>query len=502
MAFDKTNNTCCKECFVNLTILIVLAIIGVAVWGWRIDGYRGYIYNDSGHLVYSYTRNLAIELWQYFPWSKAHRPLGRDAISMILLAFGENHIRFIGTLLGMHILNAYLCFRLILSITSKRLIAFAAGIFFLVSINAFLPIYWPAAIFDLLSTTFVLLATLSLIYALRSQGTKRAIGFAINGFVFLLAVKTKESSLVLVVPMFFIYVTHLFLKDGTPQGVKAFFLRIKLADLVWGFGLFALCLLLVCNLESDFNPGKSGVVDPAYARDYSPKTILTSFGLYIANYFYVANDPAPISPQYVTTILIALITVTIFLRNYLMMLGLVWWFSFLFFLSVMVVQYKSPHYPYPATIGGAMFLAALFLELEKFSQRFLKTTKVATTLLLGFIAFNIYCTNNWLRYDTLPLWAENFHRLSMKMFDSLKQTIPSPGPNAEFVIVTDKFSFLDQGPNTAIRAVYKELTLKGHLTNSLSEGEKYYSECKSSEKYLIKWGRDRFIVVSHQKEDK
>lgn len=77
------------DVFWETLVVASLAVIALVVWGERVDLYRGYLFNDAGHLVSSYSRQLSVDVSQYLPWSEAHRPFGRDCITILLRCFGE-----------------------------------------------------------------------------------------------------------------------------------------------------------------------------------------------------------------------------------------------------------------------------------------------------------------------------------------------------------------------------------------------------------------------------
>lgn len=508
--------TIIRACLSFVIVSLLFGVIGIVVWGPRIFDYRGYLYNDAGHLLYSYSENLKFHFGDYLPWAKhVHRPIGRDAITLLLRLFGENHVLTLSALLFIHIINSLFCWGVLKLLKLQWWICNTAAVFFLVSVNAFLPIYWPAAIFDLLSVTFVMLSVCSLIIAFSLNSKWRVLGLGLNLIFFIFAAKTKESSLMLVVPLSFLYFALVMkerpiisgfmklLKEQTRQALKNLIYLFSTAEWLWCLCFVLVCFCLVMNVTSDFNANHQGVVHPAYARSYSFNVIFTSLGLYIANYFYIVNSPAPLSPEVACLILCIVIAITIYLRNFLMMLGIVWWFAFLIVLSTMVNQYHAPHYPYPATIGGAFFLAGLiseFVSLVSNRQGDKLSNKPICNMIAPFFCFcltcgNVYLSYEWVRYDTLPNWAAGFHKLSMQMYDSLKQVIPNPVPHSEFIFVTNASTFLDQNPTTVMRAIYRDFTLNGHVSKTLEEGKDYFAKSNATTRYLLVWLDNHYKLV-------
>lgn len=477
--------------------VVVLSLIGVVIWWPQVSAYRGYLYNDCGHLVYSYANQLRFHLADYLPWAKvAHRPLGRDSITLLLRIFGEDHEKILGSLLALHIINSFLLWKVVKVVDRRWWIATSSAVFFLVSINAFLPVYWPGAIFDLLCVTFLLISVIALLFSENvSSKWIKALLLLSNVLFFIFAAKAKESALMAAIPIAFLFISMVRRKHDD-LSLKKLVGRLSLLECIWGLSFIAICLSLALNVVSDFNPGTGNVVDPAYARIYSFNVIFTSFGLYIANYFYVTNTPAPLSPAMACVIVCATFMVAVFLRNFLMIFGVIWWLSLLIVLASMINLYQSPHYPYPATVGGACFLAGTLGELSRILNSH-KIRKIVMPLFCSCLMYVLcFFSYQWVRHDLLPRWAVGFHKLSMQMLDSLKQIVPAPETGAEFVFVTDKFSFLDQGPSTVMKAIYKNTSLTARICKTLEEGRNTIAKSSSQKHYLLMWQENHFELQS------
>jgi len=503
-------------------VFCLLAALGITIWGLRIPLYKGSLYGDSGHLVFSYGEHLRLHFTEYLPWraaplqtvrdiQAAHRPIGRDAITVLLRLFGEEHVPIISTLLAIHICNAFLCFILIFVFSRQIPSAAAGAVVFLTSVNAFSPIYWPAAIFDLITTTFALASALCLVLALYGD-TKRRLLLLLNLVFFLFAVKTKESSLVLIVPLSFIVLSYLARNVTTAESASRVSAKVRLEWLgkllryvprslaCWYLSLLALGAILAINVVTDFR-GATEFSSTAYARDYSLNAIFTSFGLYLANYIYVAHTPAPIPAALAFVIIVALTAAALYSRSLLMSVGLVWWFSLLGVLATITQRYTDPHYPYPATVGGAMYVAGLLAELSiRFSH---ERSRKAVVLLLsaGTICLTSVLSYRWVRTAILPTWTMAFYELSTKTYDSLKATVRQPPHGSEFIIVTETFTFLDQGPTTALKAVYHDLTLEGRLFKTEADGQTDFDQATGPNRYLLAMKDGHFKLLSKVRDN-
>jgi hypothetical protein len=73
----------------RLIVSFILVILGVVVWSQRIKTSYGFLMDDCSHLAYSYENNLRILPYLYLPGVAAHRPIGDDAITLLLRLFGE-----------------------------------------------------------------------------------------------------------------------------------------------------------------------------------------------------------------------------------------------------------------------------------------------------------------------------------------------------------------------------------------------------------------------------
>lgn len=491
-----------------LAYFIAIAAIAILVWGPNIEGYRGFLYVDCNHLINSYQTNFAFSIRPYLPWVSAHRPLGRDAISLLLYLFGENHKPILSALLGVHVLNAFLCWSIIFIITdAKWWPAIVGSILFLLSANAYLPVYWPAAIFDLLSATFSLLTFLFLALAYRVGKPRRSCFLILNVLCFLLAVKAKESALMLVIPMavmFLIFaekhqaIIRLY-KEATQNRNKNI-LRLFLSvfswlEIFWGSVIVVLVIALSFNLASDFKPNASGEVATPYLRDFSFTQVFTGLGLYLANFVYIVAEKAPLSPWASFAIITGALILSFSFRNILMIVGSVWWISFLVVLAAMSNQYRSPHYPYPATVGAAFFLAGVIFQLSAIIKNKKLSNIITSIVSTAIISTVVFCCHHWLNNDAVTKWYKQHITEGMKIFEGFKKVVPAPSSNAEFVIIMKQPSMLDQGASIMLRVAYHDLSLKGKYFKSKKFAYLYFKNSSAVERYLLEWNNGQFKLI-------
>jgi len=189
---------------------LILIVLGLVVWSQRIGTSHGFLMDDCRHLAYSYANNLkTLPLW-YLPGVPVHRPIGKDAFTILLRLFGEKDIPIIRTLLLVHIVSSVFIWLAIERLTSNSLASLAGVTFFLLSESAYLPIYWPGAIFDLLSTFFLASLLLSVTCIVRPRGEYHPWLLMLTLPLLVAAIKTKESTIVVVIPLFLlVFFAHL-----------------------------------------------------------------------------------------------------------------------------------------------------------------------------------------------------------------------------------------------------------------------------------------------------
>lgn len=114
----------------KIVAVIVLAILGVSVWSQRISRAQGFLLDDSLHLQYSYEHNLEISPRDYLPGVISLRPIGRDAITLLLRLHGERDAPIIRTLLLVHVASSILIWLSLYRLTSDWWASLAGAAFF------------------------------------------------------------------------------------------------------------------------------------------------------------------------------------------------------------------------------------------------------------------------------------------------------------------------------------------------------------------------------------
>ncbi|MCC6932939.1 MAG: hypothetical protein IT292_06765 [Deltaproteobacteria bacterium] len=466
---------------------IILYLLSVVTWGEYISSYAGYLYKDSGHLNYCYQQGFAGFPFCYLPWESAHRPIGRHVINFLFWVFGENPIPIINAQLAIHTLNALILYLIIIVFTQSFPLALVGSIVFLTLASSFLPVYWTAALFDLLSTTFILSATLAILFVTSQRFWLRTLAIIGMYLCFLGAVKTKESTIVYVIP-----VVHLFLwlrvnaRVVIDQTTDVYNVSLRCAlvnlrkyfswsDVFWLGILTVLALILATHVDSDFLSYGIEQTDPAYRRDYSLITIFRSYGWDMATLFYSYGSSEPIPPVWAFLIILTITMLAIISKNFLILWGVIWWFTLLFFLAVLPKQYQSPNYPYLAGVGWAIFCVGALWQLTSLLSHPRRQQLVRWSVSCLLVISCPLILNNWLQHGILPVWAKNFHQDNSPIVRGLRSLIPEPSANAEFIFVSKKFTILDQNLKVFLAAIYRRSGFSGSLFKSLDEGRRKYA---------------------------
>jgi len=148
----------------HLLAALILIVLGLIVWPQRIDRAAGFLLDDSFLLNDTYTDRYGTSPLRYLPGVAAHRPVGRDAFTLLVMLFGEREAPMIWVCLLIHLSSAVIVWESLYRLTADWWASLAGAAGFLLSASAYLPIYWPVDVFDTLATFFV--ACLLLVAAL------------------------------------------------------------------------------------------------------------------------------------------------------------------------------------------------------------------------------------------------------------------------------------------------------------------------------------------------
>lgn len=472
---------------------VAIILLGLAVWPHRIKSAAGFLLNDCFLLEETYRKELRFFPEQYPPWVAAHRPLGRDAFTLLVRSFGENEVPMIWISLVIHLLSTMLVWMALYRLLLNWWAALAGSAFFLLSISAYLPIYWPVDIFDTLAGLFsasMLLLTAAIV---RPERNYRPWLLLLMLPVFLAAAKSKETTIVLFLPLLLIVLSRQPGENGPARRsllmrVTDRFKTIKLAEVVWMVTCVVLIALLAGTIITTRNPA-----DPAhpYYSDYSPRVIGRSFVFYLGVLAFKNVEPRDFSPFLGLGLIIVPFVGSLLLKSRLLFIGWFWYVLSLLPLATFTNHFQYFYYPYVANIGAALALAALFAAIAELPLlvRLPKLARqlpaAATVLLLFLLAYD------WIRNDPVPHWMDDYHARSRTMVQSLKRVLPAPERDSELVLVIPEVSQFIQGPNF-LKVIYHDPTITGIAFQDRAAAGAHIAEHPRLNRRLAEWTGTEF----------
>ena len=192
----------------HLSAALVLIVLGLIVWPQRIESAGGFLLDDAFLLNDTYTNRYGTSPLRYLPWVSTHRPGGRDAFTLLVKLFGEREAPMIWVCLLIHLASAILIWQALYRLTAGWWASMAGATAFLLNVSAYLPIYWPVDVFDTLATFLVACLLLAAALITRPRGEYRPWLLLLTLPLLLAAVKTKESTIVVIVPLFLLVFFH------------------------------------------------------------------------------------------------------------------------------------------------------------------------------------------------------------------------------------------------------------------------------------------------------
>jgi hypothetical protein len=471
----------------HLAASVILISLGLIICSQRMSSALGFLTDDCTHLEYSYQNNLRIIPHKYLPGVVAHRPIGRDAITLLLKLFGENDIPIIWTLLFLHILNTLLVCQILYRFTTDWSATLAAATFFLLNVSVYLPIYWPGAIFDLLSTTFLGCLFLLISLIIRPRGEYRPWLLIFTLPFLLAAVKTKESTVLVIVPMLLIVLT-----DQKRSGLQHRLLKLDFWEIVWIAASVLLLVILGLTVISDFRDAH----DPnhPYYSEYSFRVLGRSFGYFIATLFFKTESNTPMRPPVPYIILFFTLCASLLLKNRWMLLGLAWFVLFLLPLAPLKNHYAFPYYPYPANVGTALFIAGFFQAANSRWSKIRIARPLQSIIPMVFIVLLAQQSYSWLRGNSLLKWYDSIHTRRAAVVQALKVALPQPPPYTNILLVVPEVIHLDKNMSSFIRIVYHDLTLTCDQFVNEQEAEKFLTNSKLQNIMLAVWREGSFEI--------
>ncbi|HLL71595.1 MAG TPA: glycosyltransferase family 39 protein [Pyrinomonadaceae bacterium] len=483
----------------RIIAVIVLALLGVSIWSQRINRSQGFLLDDALHLQHSYERNLEISPRDYLPGVISLRPVGRDAITILLRVFGEREAPIIWTLLLIHVASSVLIWLSLYRLTSDWWASLAGATFFLLSCSAYLVIYWPAAIFDLLSTLFLAAILLSMTLILHPRGEYRPRLLLLTLPLLLAAVKSKESAIIVVAPMFLMWLISNPQRHQTETGDTRFqpgdfvqrLRRTSRWEIVWGVLTVLLAVVLYMSVVSNF--GASDPADPYYS-EYSPRVVGRSFGFYLAVLAFQTDENNPVRAATALALLAAPFVLAFLSRNRWLFFGWVWFVLFLLPLASFKNHYNNFYYPYPANIGTALAVAALFCIGGKLWARSSPSLARALRYALpfAFISIVAWQSYSWLKFNSVPRWYDAYHARNVRIIRGLKAALPAPPPHAKIVLVIPEATQFEQDASRVLKIIYHDFTLTGALFRERKQAEAHLSQPTSGKTLLAVWDGVRF----------
>jgi hypothetical protein len=477
----------------HVTALAILSILGLTICSQRINTAQGFLTDDCTHLENSYLNNLQIIPYQYLPGVRAVRPIGRDAITVLLRLFGENDTPIIWTLLSIHIISTLLVWQTLYQLSSSWWASLTGSAFFMLNVSAYLPIYWPSAISDLVSAFFLACLLLLLAVFIHPGNTHRPWLLMLTIPLLIAAVKTKESSIVAILPLF-LMVNVLFPKRNHNKVQEHFslgkevirrLLNMPRWNVIWSISSILITILLALTVRS-VNGGATDPNQPYYS-EYSYRVIGRSFGYFLATLAFNTDEAGPMRPTAAYIILFFALVGALLISNRLMILGWIWFVVFLLPLAALKNHFGFAYYPYPANIGTALFIAGVFRELEVFWSRFRATRPLRYLLPVVFIALLAQQSYTWLKESALMKWYDGIHARRVQVVQALTAALPQPSPHTKLVLVFPGVFHLDKNMSSFIRVVYHDLTLTCEQFTDEQEAEKFLAAYKSGNVTLAVW---------------
>jgi hypothetical protein len=490
----------------KLLAAIVLILLGVGVWSQRIGQSRGFLLDDPSYLKASFDDRLS-KFYRYLPGIVAHRPIGRHATILFLRVFGERDQPIIWTSLFIHLASAVLLWLAVYRLTANWWASLAGATFFLLNVSVYLAVYWPAAIFDLLSTFFLAGLFLSICLIVQPRNKYHAWRLLLTLPLLVAAIKTKESAIVASVPLFLVVLLsnpegHEIDSERSRFTIRQVIQRLRNVskwEVAWLLLSVALLAVLVKSTTSSF--GAKSPAD-AYYSEYSPQMIGRSFGFYLTILAFRTHSITPLRWSLGLALTLVPFAFALLLRNRWLLYGWVWFVIFLLALATLKNHYAYYYYPYPAALGAGIFIAGFFVECEKLWSRWRPLRFLRFALPVLFILLVGERSYTWFKTDGVPRWYDQMHARSTLIRRSLKRALPLPPHDAEIVLVIPEYSQFVQNPTLVLEIIYNDPTLTGILFREPQAAERFLAESTSDCRLLAVWNGNAFELTGlSQRQD-
>lgn len=292
-----------------------------------------------------------------FFWSTAFRPLGGLFYLTIYNIFGFDPLPFRFVCFVFLIVNQYLAYRFIVTLSRSRATGVLAALLFCYH-AWFVDLYYSSGtVYDLLCFFFYFSA---FIYYLRFRETGRSTfkNWAIFVALYICALDSKEMAVTL--PLFIAVYEAIF---HTPRCSLAG-LRRWIVDN--GAGFLTSGLVTIPYVLGKLLLKGSLVENPAFALNISPTVFLDRFHLYLNPLFYqdhVFRDPNTIQ------LLLIMLIFALWRRNRHLLFA--WFYILLSGLPVFFMAHCAAFFMYIPSVGWALYIAGAIMELGRILEWFL-----------------------------------------------------------------------------------------------------------------------------------
>jgi tetratricopeptide (TPR) repeat protein len=349
-----------------------------------------------------------------------YSPLVMVVLSFLKSTFGLNPLPFHLVSLLFHILNAYLVYRFIALLTEKENLALVVSAFFAIHPFQVESVAWMSAMKIVISSSFFLL---SLIYYIKYRKTGKTRNYYLSLLVFVLAILSKEQSLIL--PLVIIAIDYF--NDRKLFGRKVIVEKIPY--------FFLSALFAVITVVAVYTQGFKGEV-PSFNMFNQIEFVLYSVLNYLSKFVLPANlsayYPYPSSIDYYYLIFPILMLSFVFfaIKRKLLtkkeVLFAIAFFLINIFLTFQIVPvrkiYMADRYMYLPMIGLLLILGFAIdriFRLDKKSPNFL-----IPAISLFFVMFFVLGFARVKIWDnSISLWDDVINKTGQNYFPLLKRGI-------------------------------------------------------------------------------
>ena len=349
-----------------------------------------------------------------------YSPLVMVVLSFLKYTFGLNPIPFHLTSLIFHIINIWLIFRFIDLLTGKTDLALFVATFFAVHTLQVESVAWMSAIKVVISTSFFLL---SLIYYVRFNTTERKRNYYLSLLFFILALLSKEQTLIL--PL--VIVTIDYFHDRKLLSRKVILEKIPY--------VFLSALFLTIAMIATYTQGFNSKM-PAVNILYQIEIVFYSMFNYLSKFILPVNlssfYPYPAFINYYMLIIPLLLTFIILfalIKKLITRKELIFAIGFFFiniFLTLQILPvrkiFMADRYMYLPLIGILLIIGFILNRLIKLNPKYkLHIISIVSVFIVFFTILSFSRTKVW--NSSLSLWDNVINTTGKSYFPLLKRGI-------------------------------------------------------------------------------